>query len=379
MDLSSFIGVSEWSEFANAYRTRQFAAHPAAEEPDRFRSLWSQWELDAQCRFTGLAADEGFRLFTRGKMVPREAYLGPGGGVREDVLKKLWSSGVSITLRYLEDYSNPTLALTRSLETALHCPVQVNLYVTPGEGQGLGAHFDDHDVLVLQIQGTKTWDIYAGSDGVNGLAEPAGAHVRPPGPPTVVTLERGGWVYVPRGVWHEVRNKATEPSIHFTVSFHPLSWGRLLQEGLAKARRREPAFNVACPIEDTGYVAQVEKYLAMIPAFVDSPAKYYREFKNLAMPVPPAELIGRATLEAATESTVFAWRAEQVETREDGLVLSLGYRRRPLQLRPEYGPTTREMAQKKLFRPAEITSLDPAAALLLCKLLANVGVLRLTA
>lgn len=345
--------------------------------PDRFCSLWSQWELDAQCRFTGLAKDEGFRLFTRGKMVPREAYLGPGGVLREDVLKQLWSSGVSITLRYLEDYSNPTLALTRSLEAALHCPVQVNLYMTPGEGQGLGAHFDDHDVLVFQVQGTKTWDIYAGSDGVNSLAEPASTHARPAGPPTVVTLERGGWVYVPRGVWHEVRNQATEPSIHFTISFHPMTWGRLIQEGLAKAQRREPAFKLTCPTADADYAAGVENYLQMIRGFIDSPANYYREFRNLEVPVPPSELTERASLEAATESTVFAWRTEQVAQLEEGLVLNLGYRRRPLQLRPEYGSMVREMAQKGSFRPEEITSLDPASALLLCKLLANVGVLRL--
>lgn len=377
MDLSSFIGAEEWSEFANAYRTRQFAGRPVATTPERLKSLWAQWELDAQCRFTCLAQDEGFRLFTKGKMVPREAYLGQGGVLREDVLKKLWASGVSITLSHLENLSNPTLALTRSLEVALGCPVQVNLYVTPGEGQGLGVHFDDHDVLVLQIRGAKTWDVYPGSDGLNSVAQNPGPKNRPAGTPTVITLEQGGWMYVPRGVWHEVRNKAIEPSIHFTVSFHPMTWGRLIEEGVEQATRRAPDFKLACPVDAADYDTQLAEKLALIRPFIDSPANYYRGFKNLHVPVPTSDLVDRAQLEAATGTTAFVWRAEQVERSEDCLNLDLGYRRRPLLLRPEYVPTVREMVQKGTFRPTELTALDSASALQLCKLLTNVGVLRL--
>jgi hypothetical protein len=365
MELSSFIGSTEWEKFAVSYRTRQFAGHAAAAQPARFASQWSRWELDAQIQFTRLAQDEGFRLFTRGKQVPRETYLDPAGNPRADVLQRLWASGVSITLRRLEDYSNPTLALTRRLEAFARCPVQVNLYVTPGEGQGLGAHFDDHDVLVLQIQGTKTWEIYAASTGGS----------RPTGAPTVVTLQPGGWLYVPKGTWHEVRNKAAEPSIHFTTSFHPLTWGQMIREALARAERTEPTLNATCPA-DGDYAAEIARGLARVQAAVAPPADYYREFHQLEVQLAAAELTARARLDAATR---FSWRAADVTRSPDDLELNLAYRRRPLRLRAEIGATIRAMAARGTFCSAELETLEPEIALRLCRLLANVGVLRLEA
>ncbi len=379
MDLSSFIGAVEWSEFANSYRTSQFTHRQSEAAPDRFQALFSKWELDAFGRFTRLAQDEGFRLFTRGRLVPRDAYLDQAGALRADVMQKLWASGVSITMRGLEDYSNGTLALARTLEAFVHCPVQVNLYMTPGEGQGLGAHFDDHDVLVLQIHGAKTWEIYPDSDGIKSAPKNGGPGARPAGTPTVVTLEAGGWLYVPKGMWHEVRNKAAEPSIHFTISFHPLTWGRMIQQGLDKALRDEPSFKMSCPAGASVTADQIGRYLSVIQSFVDNPDVYYGGYKHLEMPVPSVELTDRVNLDAAKATTGFIWRSDEVAIDASGVELDLGYRRRPILLRPELAPVIRWMTQKGVFRPSELESLDADSALLLCKFLTNVGVLRLAA
>ena len=41
-----------------------------------------------------------------------------------------------------------------------------NLYCTPpGGAQGLSRHVDDHDVLVMQLEGIKRWRIWAPHDG----------------------------------------------------------------------------------------------------------------------------------------------------------------------------------------------------------------------
>ena len=39
-------------------------------------------------------------------------------------------------------------------------PVQINAYITPPQNRGFAAHYDVHDVFVLQIAGRKTWRIH---------------------------------------------------------------------------------------------------------------------------------------------------------------------------------------------------------------------------
>ena len=85
-------------------------------------------------------------------------------------MRELLEAGASLSLARIEHYSNAVLRLSRVLEAELRCPVQVNLYQTPAGGQGLGSHLDGHDVLVLQLEGEKQWQISA-PEGV-GLSAP---------------------------------------------------------------------------------------------------------------------------------------------------------------------------------------------------------------
>lgn len=321
--------------------------------------------------------DEGFRLFTRGRLVLRAAYLDHAGTLREDALQKLWASGVSITMTQLEDYSNRVLALIRGLEASLHCPVQVNLYMTPGEAQGLGVHVDDHDVLVLQLQGRKTWDIYDRQVGGGESANPSADTARPVECPETITLEAGGWLYVPKGVRHEVRNKATEPSIHLAIGFHPLTWGRMLQEGVEKALRHDPAFHAPCPADMSVTTDEIGRYLSALRAFMEPPATYYRGFRALETPVPRDGLTDRSRLDTASLTTRFVWRKEAVEIGRDGCELNLSYRRHPLLLRPELGPVVGWMVQQSELCPSDLRTMEQESALLLCKFLTNAGMLRL--
>ncbi|MDB5308472.1 MAG: Cupin 4 family protein [Gemmataceae bacterium] len=55
---------------------------------------------------------------------------------------------------------HPVALLCRNLEIVFHCPVHANMYLTPEGAQGFDAHFDTHEVLVLQLEGTKTWRVY---------------------------------------------------------------------------------------------------------------------------------------------------------------------------------------------------------------------------
>lgn len=144
------------------------------------------------------------------------------GGLDLAAIRKDFAEGYTIVLDGVEQYARPVGTLARSIEVELHFPIQVNAYVTPPGQIGLAPHYDDHDVLILQIEGSKIWHLYASADrpprelqrdkekavDVDGLP-----------PPTDVRLEAGDVLYVPRGRVHAAET-AGDQSVHLTVGIH---------------------------------------------------------------------------------------------------------------------------------------------------------------
>ncbi len=137
--------------------------------------------------------------------------------VRDD-----FADGYTIVLDGVEQYVRAVGTLARSIEVELHFPVQVNTYITPPGQMGLAPHYDDHDVLILQVQGSKIWHLYVGADRppreVQRDNEKAVAVEGLPAP-TDVRLEAGDVLYVPRGRVHAAET-ASEQSVHLTVGIH---------------------------------------------------------------------------------------------------------------------------------------------------------------
>jgi hypothetical protein len=135
---------------------------------------------------------------------------------------KDFAEGYTIVFDGVEQYARQVGTLARFLEVELHFPIQVNTYVTPPGQTGLAPHYDDHDVLILQIEGSKIWHLYVGADmppreiqrdkdkavDVDGLP-----------PPTDVRVDAGDVLYVPRGRIHAAET-ASDQSIHLTVGIH---------------------------------------------------------------------------------------------------------------------------------------------------------------
>ncbi len=375
MELSSFIGKPEWLALKGAYQDKRVITQPSG-SPERFKPLWSEWELEAMYRFTLLPESDTFRLFTRGKQVSASAYRDRDGASKLAVVRQLWASGVSINFARLELYSNPVLALSRGLEAAFGCPVRVHFFMTPPQAQGLGVHADHGDVLVLQVQGQKTWDIYHGSNDWSSddpavIAEKLRSH-----PPESVTLQAGGWLYLPEGVYHEVRNKGAEPSTHFTIGFHELPWAALLEQTLAVAQRSLPSLKETVAVAGLFAESQEEigrRLLALSP-FVDVAL----QSNHYGRPVPPADLVLRQKLEAAGLASRFVWQKENVIVKAISarIELKLPYRTVPLTLRVEFEPLITRMIQLGTFFPTDLSH-DGEVVLLLCKFLTNLGILRL--
>jgi bifunctional lysine-specific demethylase and histidyl-hydroxylase NO66 len=128
-----------------------------------------------------------------------------------------FADGYTIVLESIHRYVRAVASLLHAIEVELNFATQVNAYFTPPESQGFVPHYDEHDVLILQIRGSKIWHLYDGIDVAPRAAlrhEPVAADTLPS--PTDVRLEVGDVLYLPGGRVHAAE-ATTEVSVHLTV------------------------------------------------------------------------------------------------------------------------------------------------------------------
>ncbi|MEV7676610.1 cupin domain-containing protein [Streptomyces sp. NPDC088752] len=154
-------------------------------------------------------------------------------------------NGASLALNGLEDHHGPLAELIRDLEARLRVRVYANAYMAWGDTSGLSAHWDDHDVLVLQISGRKHWSVLPPTQPFP--MEGAGTLEHPPAMETArgIVLTAGDVLYLPRGWWHLV-TPVNEPSLHLTLGFTRRT-GAHFMEWLAADLRKEVEFRRDLP------------------------------------------------------------------------------------------------------------------------------------
>ncbi|NP_956631.1 ribosomal oxygenase 2 isoform X1 [Danio rerio] len=104
------------------------------------------------------------------------------------------------------------------LECFFGCLVGSNVYITPAGAQGLPPHYDDVEVLILQLEGQKHWRLYEPTVPLarEYSLEPEG---RIGAPTHDFILQAGDLLYFPRGTIHQADTPAgAGHSTHLTLS-----------------------------------------------------------------------------------------------------------------------------------------------------------------
>jgi len=147
------------------------------------------------------------------------------------LIRELYAEGFSIVINNLQDKIHRVFQLCQELGSLWIAGVNCNAYLTPPATQGLAKHYDDEDVMVLQVSGAKTWRLYRPPQPLNPLAGTPYSQSHVDACQTAVThhLSRGKALYIPRGVPHEAYC-TDEASVHFTFSLQATSRGDLIRE-----------------------------------------------------------------------------------------------------------------------------------------------------
>ena len=174
--------------------------------------------------------------------------------------------------QYIENLEN----FIDSFSNELNIRMSVNGYYTSAFQDGVNIHFDRHDVLAIQIHGSKRW-FFRKDDHV--LSKPMR---RQPVPKfdnqdhewESVFLEAGDAFYCPRGIWHFTRT-GNQPSAHLAIGLYPLT----ISDWLDQIRSNPVVANaleqyVCEPFHKNGASIQsepVEKLLEIIALSIDKP------------------------------------------------------------------------------------------------------------
>jgi hypothetical protein len=167
--------------------------------------------------------------------------------VKVDQLFRLHEAGGTIILNHLHRRHPPLAKLCAALELEFSAPFQTNVYLTLPKAQGFHPHFDTHDVLVLQLAGSKRWQLY-GTPIVLAL-KGHGDHARQDNPGPVseeFDLRAGDTLYLPRGLVHEAIS-TDETSLHVTVGILSWTWFDFLLEAVERLASSDRQVRAALP------------------------------------------------------------------------------------------------------------------------------------
>jgi hypothetical protein len=236
--------------------------HVQRDTPGYFADLYDVADVE-ESLVTGARELDRFALVRAGsEQAPLEDYVGTSPAIRwrstgkpptahVDARKVAGLLGRGYTL-VIKDAALLSARLQRScnrLQRALGAFVGANVYFTPPGAQGLDRHHDTHDTLTVQIEGTKTWRVYAPLVQLPLESQPLhrGTHVLPLQLEREVTLAAGETLYLPRGYAHEAV-ATTGRALHVTFALAPLRAIDLLHATLDVAAERDVALRRSLPV-----------------------------------------------------------------------------------------------------------------------------------
>ena len=204
---------------------------------DRFEDLLSLERLDELLTNDRVPRQTIFVLDAR-RSVGSEFETLPSDSV---IGRDLASKGASLYFHFIDQFCPPLRTFCDELEQCLGRPVSAFAFLNPPHAQARKLHWDPLDVIILQVEGEKIWDLHEPLVELP-LAEHDSDKYRFDTKRTMrVTLKAGDTLYVPRG-WIHRAESTDDISLSITIGVRPLTWRHVIGESkkrvLQHARRR---------------------------------------------------------------------------------------------------------------------------------------------
>ncbi|PZO55226.1 MAG: hypothetical protein DCF16_03395 [Alphaproteobacteria bacterium] len=244
--LGYIIGAERVASFhEKIYEREALVVHHNA--PERFRGLISIADIDRIV--TGFDLKRGqLAMADASREMSEDEYVDAAGFIDRGAVSDLYRRGATIIMNQAHQLEPPLAQLCRGLEQTFSSHIQTNLYLTPPSAQGFRTHYDNHDVLVIQIEGEKAWRLYEKPVDTPFRGENFESGKHPSGElKQEFLLKAGDCAYVPRGLMHDAQTSGDAPSLHVTVGLITRTWADLILEAVSEAALRSPELRRSLP------------------------------------------------------------------------------------------------------------------------------------
>lgn len=194
---------------------------------------------------------ERFRFFLRGKAVDpcRFGLIDRQGQLDRTALQPLLPQGLTIVFNRLDSSSDSLWEEAGRLEQALGAVISIDAIGSFGMQQGLPLHYDNRDLILVQVAGRKRWTVL-------GAPVDGPWRKRPvPRPETVVddfVMEPGDTLFVPAGLHHYC--VPLEPSLHLGILIRRPCGADLLKS-MQQSWEVDPALGNRLDVPEAGTVS----------------------------------------------------------------------------------------------------------------------------
>ncbi|MGW3119351.1 cupin domain-containing protein [Streptomyces sp. NPDC001107] len=252
LNLAAHLGQDE---FLAQVLHRRYRHVPAAiQDPDKLIT----WDDVNTILATHRLEPPRFRLSADGEMLSAHRYTAPVTTRRHTVWQRLHpaelharlAEGASLVIDAVDELHPPVARAAMELERWLRTGVQANLYASWTAREGFGVHWDDHDVVVTQIDGAKRWKLYGPTRSAPMYKDTDEPEPPPEKPVAELVLRPGDMLYLPRGWWHSVAASEGEHSLHLTFGVQTTTGAQLLS-WLADDLRRHDVLREDLPVHAT--------------------------------------------------------------------------------------------------------------------------------
>jgi hypothetical protein len=157
------------------------------------------------------------RLVRNGEEIPPMFWTDGGSRMSLSLIRGVLNAGASLVVNGLQETHPKIGDLAQALELEFSSDVWVNGYVTTKDGGAFDVHYDNHDVIILQISGSKRWYLYGQTEEFPVDQFSKDLHKNAPKAEEKIDILCAGEVlFVPRGEWHRAE-VVDSPSFHLTI------------------------------------------------------------------------------------------------------------------------------------------------------------------
>lgn len=248
------------------------------------------------------ASPDGIDVMQAGQGVPLENWTRPHPNLSGEHLvdtERLFAlivQGYSVRLNGVHHKIPNLRDFCIALETDLQMPTHANLYITPTGQPALSPHYDTHDIFVLQLNGTKTWNFYGRPVISPSEQQPfTSQDLTLPPPSKTIDVRPGDLIYLPRGLVHSAET-SQGVSVHLALGLKAPLLGDVAQ-AIAHRLWDNPDMRRAIP---HGYsskteAAQVIDVLAQAMAEETTPGRLKSALNDVASASQSEHLPARQT------------------------------------------------------------------------------------